>query len=80
MPTRIGPPTSPEPSAGWSSAVSAGREPGGTGSQVPYLHRHRAECPLLRAAIRSGDPTVAAAMERFHPPAHCPAARKERAA
>lgn len=34
MPTRIGPPTSPEPSSGWSSAVTAGREPDGTESRL----------------------------------------------
>lgn len=37
-------------------------------------------CPLLRAAARLGDPAVMAAVARLHPPARCPAARRERAA
>jgi hypothetical protein len=39
----------------------------------------RARCPLLRAAVRSGDPRQVAAVERWHPAPRCPAARQERA-
>lgn len=35
------------------------------------------ECPLVRAAVRLGDPRVLAAVARIHPALCCPAARRE---
>lgn len=39
-----------------------------------------ARCPLALAALRLADPAVIAAVARWHPSAHCPAVRRERAA
>jgi hypothetical protein len=37
------------------------------------------DCPLARAAFRSRDAAVIAAVARHHPPSRCPAIRRERA-
>lgn len=37
-------------------------------------------CPLIRAALATGDTAVIDAVGRVHPRWHCPAARRERAA
>jgi hypothetical protein len=38
--------------------------------------RRRASCPLIRAAARSGDPVIVAAVARLHPISLCPAAQR----
>ena len=38
--------------------------------------RRRALCPLIRAAARSGDPVIVAAVARLHPISLCPAAQR----
>ena len=38
--------------------------------------RRRALCPLIRAAARSGDPVIVAAVARLHPARLCPAAQR----
>lgn len=40
----------------------------------------RHDCPLVRAAIRTGEGEVLDAVLRVHRPSRCPAARRERAA
>jgi hypothetical protein len=45
-------------------------------ARVPPLIQHR--CPLVRAALRLGDPAILAAVTRWHPPSRCAAARRER--
>ena len=37
----------------------------------------RENCPLIKAAMRTGSLTVLAAALRWHPPSRCPAARRE---
>ena len=44
------------------------------------ITRGRAACPLVRAAAALADPAIIAAIEAWHPPACCPAARRDRAA
>ena len=36
-------------------------------------------CPLIRAAIESGNPKVYATVTRLHPPEKCPSARRQAA-
>jgi hypothetical protein len=42
--------------------------------------RQQRRCPLVRAALRTGDPDVLAAILHWHPVTMCPAARLEKAA
>ena len=58
-----------QPSAGSSS-----------GTTVQGAADGRAACRWLLAAARTGDHAAVAAVIRLHPPARCPAARRERAA
>jgi hypothetical protein len=51
-----------------------------TATGDPMLTSHHDRCPLARAALRTHDPAVVAAVARIHGPDHCPAARRERAA
>ena len=74
-------PGHPAPSA--DPAAARQQEPAVTvtGGAVRCLPRAPAQmrdlrCPWLRAARRTGDPAVLAAVVRVHPPARCPAARR----
>jgi hypothetical protein len=51
----------------------------GTSTSVTGATARRPQCPWLLAAARTGDQFVVAAVIRLHPPARCPAARRERA-
>lgn len=61
----------------------AGRPQGGDkmrGGGIGNSVTRRAQCPLVKAAARLGDPAVIAAVERWHPPMLCPSVRLGRAA
>lgn len=53
-------------------------EPPSKETSMRIVTRSRAGCPLLKAAVRTGDSALVAAVERWHPVSQCPAARRDR--